>query len=278
MPELPEVETMRRGILPIVGATIESAERTPCKCRPISITPRIDRLNRRLAGQTIAAVERLGKRVVIRTDGEDRLILEPRMAGLVLIDAPPTREHLRFRLRLSGGSVGEVLFWDRRGLGQITLMDRNEYDARLNSGQLGPDALEITIDEFRLRLARTSRPVKVALLDQSILAGVGNLYASELLHQARVSPLRPCEALTRLQCKRIHEAMIDILNAAIHHEGSTLADGTYRNAINGEGSYQNHHRVYDRKDQICPSCQKSRIRRIVQAQRSTFYCPRCQRA
>jgi formamidopyrimidine-DNA glycosylase len=178
---------------------------------------------------------------------------------------------------LSESTIREVLFWDRRGLGQITLLNAHEYRAKLDSGTLGPDALEITIEEFRQRMSRTQRPIKVALLDQAILAGVGNLYASELLHRAGVSPLKTSNSLSRLQFNRVHGAMIETLRAAIDHEGSTLADGTYRNAINGEGGYQNHHLVYDRKGEVCLSCHRAKIVRIVQAQRSTFYCPRCQK-
>ena len=151
MPELPEVETMRRGIQPIVGATIVAAERTPCSKRPIAITPRIDRLQKRIAGQKIDRIDRLGKRVVVVTENEDRLIFEPRMTGLVLISQPPTAEHLRFRLQLKGRKAKELLFWDRRGLGNVCCLSNEEYQQKLLSGKLGPDAMVITSDEFRER-------------------------------------------------------------------------------------------------------------------------------
>ena len=125
-----------------------------------------------------------------------------------------------------------------------------------------------------LELARAGR--KVALLDQAAIAGVGNLYASELLHVAHVHPQRRCDQLTKAQWERIHAAMVDVLEAAIRYEGSTLSDGTYRNALNKAGGYQNEHRVYDKANQPCPICQ-AEIARIIQAQRSTFFCPRCQR-
>lgn len=277
MPELPEVETMRRGVMPIVGATIVVAERAPCPKRPISITPRIDRLSKRLAGKKIAAVERLGKRVVIRTDDDQRLLFEPRMTGLVLIEAPPTVEHLRFRLRLKGRKVKELLFWDRRGLGCIYLLSAKEYDDKVNDGSIGPDAIAISAEEFRSRLCKSRREIKVALLDQSAVAGVGNLYASELLHLASIDPRLRCDRVTGPQWGRMYQAMRDILLAAIESEGSTLSDGTYRNALNDPGSYQNHHQVYDRAGESCPRCRDSKIVRIVQAQRSTFFCKRCQR-
>ena len=120
------------------------------------------------------------------------------------------------------------------------------------------------------------REIKVALLDQRTVAGIGNLYASEILHVAGVHPQQRCDRLTRSQWQLIHQATQEVLSEAIRYEGSTLSDGTYRNALNKSGSYQNHHRVYARTGEPCNSCNAGRIRRIVQAQRSTFYCPQCQ--
>ena len=277
MPELPEVETMRRGILPIVGATIVSAKRTPCAKRPISVKPRVDRLNKRVVGHKIKAIERLGKRVVVRIDNDDRIIFEPRMTGLVLIENPPTKEHLRFQVQLTGCPIKQLLFWDRRGLGNVSLLSPAEYQAKLDSGTLGPDALDVSLEEFRERFNNTRREIKVALLDQSIIAGVGNLYASEILHQAKVDPRARCHRLHQQQWSRILESMTEILELAINYEGSTLSDGTYRNALNQSGEYQNSHLVYDRAGKTCPTCGATEIKRIVQAQRATFFCPSCQK-
>lgn len=268
---------MRRGILAIEGSTIQSVERTPCDKRPIAIKPRIDHVNRRLAGQQIDRIDRLGKRVVVVTGQGDRLIFEPRMTGLVLIADPPTKEHLRVRLRLKQGPVKEVLFWDRRGLGSVTLLSESDYNVRLLSGKLGPDALAVKADDFTDRLKRSGREIKVALLDQSAIAGVGNLYASEILHLAGVHPATRCNRLSRPRYRRVHAAMLEVLHIAIEHEGSTLSDGTYRNALNDPGGYQNQHRVYDRAGQTCPTCGSEVIVRIVQCQRSTFFCKKCQK-
>jgi formamidopyrimidine-DNA glycosylase len=117
----------------------------------------------------------------------------------------------------------------------------------------------------------------VALLDQKLVAGIGNLYASEILHRARIDPQRPAHRLGRAQIARLAAATRFVLEEAIRDEGSTLGDGTYRNALNEAGNYQNAHRVYDRAGERCPSCQRGTVRRIVQAQRSTFYCANCQR-
>lgn len=276
MPELPEVETMRRGVLAIVGATIVNAERTPCSKRPIVIKPRIDRLNKRVQGKTITSVDRLGKRVVIRLNSDDRLIFEPRMTGLVLIADPPTQEHLRFCLQLKKCPVKKVLFWDRRGLGNVTLLSADEYKIKLTDGKLGPDALAISSAEFPKRFKGTQREIKIAMLDQKIVLGIGNLYAAEILHLAGVHPQTRCDQITGKRWQLIYQRMVEVFELAIEYEGSTLSDGTYRNAINGEGSFQNEHRVYDREGQACPKCKNAKIIRIVQAQRATFFCKSCQ--
>jgi formamidopyrimidine-DNA glycosylase len=281
MPELPEVETMRRGILGIVGARIRDVERVPCKCRPIAIWPRIDVFRRRAVGRSVSGVERVGKRVVLRLDSGNAMVIEPRMTGLVLITDPPTREHLRFRCTISGRrkDIGELLYWDRRGLGSVRLFSADEFAAAFGPQKLGPDALSMTAHLFSRQLGNSRRAIKVALLDQRAVAGIGNLYASEILHLASVHPARRCDRITRAQWRAITDATHDVLEAAIRHEGSTLGDGTYRNALNQSGGYQNQHRVYDRAGEPCPRCQNGeRVRRIVQAQRSTFFCAACQRA
>ena len=278
MPELPEVETMRRGVESIVGATITAVDRPACSKRPISIRPSLAALRRRMTGERVAAVERLGKRVVIRLAGGDRLVIEPRMTGLVLLADPPTVEHLRLRITLAGAAAGprSLLFWDRRGLGTLRLAGADEFDRLYGPGRLGPDALALSASGLAERLAASRRAIKVALLDQRALAGVGNLYAAEILHVAGLSPLARCNELTAEDWARVHRAMRQVLNAAIRHEGSTLGDGTYRNALNQRGSYQNHHRVYGRAGKLCGVCRQAEVKRIVQAQRSTFYCPQCQ--
>lgn len=276
MPELPEVETMRRGILGAEGGRIESVTREPCRRRPIQVQPRIDVLGRRARGARLEAVERVGKRIVLRLDNAQRLVIEPRMTGLVLVSDPPTIEHLRLRIELSGCAHRRIWFWDRRGLGTVRLMSDAEAAQRLGPPRLGPDALEIDVPRLRQQLGSSRRAIKVALLDQTKVAGIGNLYASEILHVAEVDPRQRCDRLRPPQWEAIHRATAEVLQEAIRHEGSTLSDGTYRNALNQQGGYQNHHRVYDRSGESCPRCAGT-IVRIVQAQRSTFYCPQCQR-
>jgi formamidopyrimidine-DNA glycosylase len=280
MPELPEVETMRRGILGIVGARIQDVERVACQRKPIAISPRIDHFRRRAVGRKVAAVDRVGKRVVVRLDSGDAIVLEPRMTGLVLVTDPPTVEHLRFRCTFSSSRNGvrELLYWDRRGLGNVRLVSPAEFETAYGRERLGPDALGMTAEMFREQLGTSRRAIKVALLDQRAMAGIGNLYASEILHLAEVHPATRCDRISRAKWTRIADATCQVLESAIRYEGSTLGDGTYRNALNKAGGYQHHHRVYDRAGETCPRCCAGHlIRRIVQAQRSTFFCPKCQR-
>jgi formamidopyrimidine-DNA glycosylase len=278
MPELPEVETMRRGILGIVGSRVDDVERVACRRRPIEIAPRVDRFRRRVVGCTITDVGRVGKRVIVHLDSRDAIVMEPRMTGLVLVADPPTREHLRFRCRLSGNGIREFLYWDRRGLGNVRLFSPEEFQEALGAGKVVPDGLTVTGEMLRERLGRSQRAVKVALLDQRAVAGIGNMYASEILHRTGTHPAKSCRRISRAEWDKIAEVTHDVLSAAIRYEGSTLRNGTYRNALNQPGGYQSQHRVYDKADKPCPRCgSASRVVRIVQAQRATFFCPGCQR-
>jgi len=268
---------MRRGLLGLVGGTIQSIARTRCQRRPIVIEPEIPTLRKHLKGQKLRQIDRLGKRLVLVIDNGYRLVIEPRMTGLVLVTDPPTQEHLRLELAVSGVSVDRLLFWDRRGLGQVHGFTEEAFRAAFENGRLGPDALAVDLAKLKQIFGRTSQPIKVALLDQKKIAGIGNLYASEILHRAKIHPEQASNSIKPRSWKRLHESMILILNDAITYEGSTLNDGTYRNSLNETGQYQNQHRVYAKHDQLCSGCLKSKIERIVQAQRSTFFCPRCQK-
>lgn len=278
MPELPEVETMVRGIRPFVeGRRIVSARKCRCACRPLQTTPSWRSIAGRLRGATVTGVRRIAKRVVLDLSSGEALAIEPRMTGLMLLADPPDRDHLRFEWRFDGNAAFDRLwFWDRRGLGTVRLYRPGGIERHLGPDNLGPDALSMTVSRWTERLGHTKRAVKVALLDQKLVAGIGNLYASEILHVAKIHPERPGDALTRSQLRRLDAAARSVLTEAIEYEGSTLGDETYRNALNRSGRYQTRHRVYGRAGELCLSCQRAQVARLVQAQRSTFYCPRCQ--
>ncbi len=276
MPELPEVETMCRGIAGVIGSRVADVQRPPCDRRPILFSPEVDLFAKRTIGHQITRIGRRGKRVLIYFDDDQVVVIEPRMTGLVLVASPPTDQHLRLRIVLDGGPHEELLFWDRRGLGTVRLLSEGEADDVLGLERIGADALEIGCDELRKRLGASRRAIKVALLDQKSVAGIGNLYAAEILYVAGVDPRVNCDQLSGPQWQRIHRAISIVLDDAILHEGSTLSDGTYRNALNQDGGYQNMHRVYDRAGKPCLRCGNA-IVRIVQAQRSTFFCQACQK-
>lgn len=280
MPELPEVETMVRGIRPFVeGRRIVSFRRLRCAFRSITLEPAAAVIARRCAGHTVIAVRRRAKRIVLELSSGDSFVIEPRMTGLLLVADPPDRQHLRVEWRFDGNRLhNSVAFWDSRGLGTVRLLRPEDAAKVLGNDNLGPDALDMTDVDWCSRCGSTARPIKVALLDQKLVAGIGNLYASEILHHARIHPEQPADRLTRPELKRLAASTHSILEEAIRYEGSTLSDGTYRNALNQSGNYQNAHRVYDRAGELCTTCNRNTIARIVQAQRSTFYCPQCQPA
>ena len=281
MPELPEVETMCRGIAGCVGRRIVAATLPRGRVRPISTTPAPAALARRLAGRTIVGVGRRGKRVVLEVaapgDAARWLVIEPRMTGLMLIADPPSAEHVRLELALAGGGAapGRLLFWDQRGLGTIRLVDARGLERACGGGKLGPDGLRVTADELAERLGRSRRAVKVALLDQRAVAGIGNIYAAEILHRAGLDPRTSCRRLRADDWERLAALTRTVLAEAVRHEGSSIGDELYRTASGVPGRFQKRHRVYGRDGRPCHRC-RTPIERIVQAQRSTFYCPQCQ--
>ena len=287
MPELPEVETMCRGLARVVGGRIVAAEFPRGRVRPLAIRPAPATLGRLLTGRTITAVRRRGKRVVIEVVGAGSaadplwLAIEPRMTGLMLVAEPPSPEHVRLVLELhhgrrGGDRPGRVLFWDRRGLGTITLYDRTGLEAACGPSRLGPDGLAITAADLAARLGRSRRAVKPALLDQRAVAGIGNIYAAEILFRVGIDPQSRCRRLPAEAWERIASATRRVLAEAVRLEGSSIGDETYRTTDNRVGRFQHRHRVYGRADAPCLTCGR-RIVRIVQAQRATFFCPGCQR-
>jgi formamidopyrimidine-DNA glycosylase len=280
MPELPEVETMCRGIAHLAGRRIATARFPRGTVRPIRVEPSARVVAARLAGRTIAGVGRFGKRVAIEFSprgrtGPEWLVIEPRMTGLMLVADPPTVGHVRMEILFEREQAPGLLFWDRRGLGTIRLLDRPGLAAVCGETVLGPDGLTITAQALRDRLGRSRRAVKVALLDQRAVAGIGNIYAAEILHAAGVDPRASCRRLSGECWERIAASARVILADAVRLEGSSIGDETYQTADRRPGRYQGQHRVYGRADQPCGGCGRV-ITRLVQAQRSTFFCGNCQ--
>lgn len=286
MPELPEVETMRRGVARLVGMTISAVAFPRSRVRPLAVAPRPQAVARWLTGGRIVAVERFGKRLALAVSGPESgspgelrwLVIEPRMTGLMLVGQPPTAAHVRMRidlrLRPSAGRQ-RLVFWDQRGLGTIRLLDARGLEEACGSAVLGADGLAITAAALRDRLSRSKRAIKVALLDQRAVAGIGNIYAAEILHRSAIDPRTPCRRIDGETWLRIADTTRRLLAEAVRFEGSSIGDELYRTPDGRLGRFQRRHRVYGRAGEPCTTCGTA-IERIVQAQRSTFFCPCCQ--
>jgi formamidopyrimidine-DNA glycosylase len=279
MPELPEVETMCRGIAGIVGSRIAAVAFPRGRVRPIRVEPGPVAIARRIVGRRVAAVGRRGKRIVIELAAKAApplwLVIEPRMTGLMLVVDPPSEDHVRLVLGLRGGGERRVIFWDRRGLGTVRLVDERGLAAACGDHKLGPDGLVVTAAALAAALGRSRRAVKVALLDQRAVAGIGNIYAAEILFRCGIDPRSACRRLPVDAWERIAAATRRLLAEAVRLEGSSIGDETYRTADNRIGRFQTRHLVYDRAGAACVGCGEPVVR-IVQAQRATFFCPACQ--
>ena len=281
MPELPEVETMCRGLAGIVGRRIGRVEFPRGPVRPLSVTPSCRVIAGRLKGATIAGVIRRGKRVVLeilpRAGDRRWLVIEPRMTGLMLVVDPPSIPHVRMVVELAGAAPpSRFQFWDRRGLGTIRLLDDRGFEAACGSAKLGADGLRVTAAGLIEHLGRSRRAVKAALLDQRAVAGIGNIYAAEILFRASIDPRTPCLRLRHAAWERIAAEARRVLEEAIRLEGSSIGDETYRTADSRPGRAQRRHRVYGRAGLPCLRC-GTPVERIVLAQRATFFCRKCQR-
>ena len=274
MPELPEVETVRRNLeSTVVGRTIEQCRLSGKKLRE-RITPR---LADRIRGRRVASARRHGKYLLIGLDGGLSLISHLGMSGRWLFFAdPPGRvlPHVHARVRFRDGT--ELWFQDPRRFGvlRLAVTERLASDPALRL--LGPDPIATPPTGAGLHaLARGARvAVKNFLLDQRRVAGIGNIYASEILHRAAVDPRRRAGTISQTEWTSIAREVIAVLGEAIARMGTTF--DMYRTLWNEPGTYGDQLLVYDRAGEPCRACGRA-IRRIVQGQRSTFYCPSCQR-
>ncbi len=276
MPELPEVETVRRGLAArIVGRRILAVDvRAPALRLPIP-----DGFADRLAGRRVAGLRRRAKYILFDLDGDEVLVLHLGMSGRVAIhdgDAPSPGRHDHLVFVFEGGL--RVVFNDARRFGLVALIESAALDRHPLFAHLGPEPLAPGFDGARLaaRLAGRRSTIKAALLDQRCVAGVGNIYACEALFRARLSPRRRAGAVQGARARRLAEALRAVLAEAIAAGGSSLRD--YVQTSGELGYFQHRFAVYDRAGEPCPRCGPAApIRRIVQQGRASFYCGRCQR-
>jgi formamidopyrimidine-DNA glycosylase len=326
VPELPEVETIARGLCPVLeGNRILRAD----VWRANVVVGPVHRFTRAVEGRRVERVSRRAKLLRFDLEGGWVWWTSLRMTGMYLIQSasdavprsePRDAEQNRSRGRKIVGSgksrvagriepgrrgsapstrarrapppagppmlppfargrfdleSGDVLYYvDIRTLGKMGVVDRATWESRAR--ELGPEPLgrSFTADELHRRLRRTRRRIKEVLLDQRVIAGVGNIYASEALHRAGIHPRARSDRLTGPAVRELHAAIRAVLREAIASRGTTFL--TYADAEGESGAFAERLRVYDRAAEACPNC-GGPVRRIVQAQRSTYYCPRCQR-
>jgi len=291
MPELPEVETIVRRLAPrLRGRTVVRADvRRPNVVRG---SPR--RLERAVTGATIESVERRGKFLVFRLADGRVWWSHLRMTGQWRVDRPRrghrgrVRESARVAPPLDDSYVRAVFdlddgsrlsFVDVRTLGEMEVVSARQWARR--EGTMGPeplDAAAFTPEVLAERLAESRRPVKEFLLDQSKIAGLGNIYAVEALWRARVSPRRRARHVGPARASRLHRAIVEVLEEAVRKAGTSLGETAldYVDSDGALGEFQDLLAVYGREGEPCRRCGRP-IKRIVQGQRSTYYCPGCQR-
>jgi formamidopyrimidine-DNA glycosylase len=266
MPELPEVETVVRQLSPyLLGRQVVSLE---------ILDPKLEQADREAVnGRTVLAVERRGKQILISLSplaeggGPLWLGIHLRMTGRLICDsssAEQNEKHLRARLVLDRGSL---LFFDLRRFGLFQILHSPE-PAR--SAGLDPLSPQFTLLRLRELIGTSRQEIKPWLLRQDRLAGIGNIYASEILFAARIDPRRAAVSLSAGETSRLHRAIRRILRLAVEHCGTTFSD--FQDSHGRSGSFQHLLAVYGRGGQPCPDCGEP-VKRIVQQQRSTFFCP-----
>jgi formamidopyrimidine-DNA glycosylase len=268
MPELPEVETTVRGLERILkGRRIARIEaRRPDLRRALPVD-----LGQRLTGARITELGRRAKYGLIGTDRGDTLVFHLGMSGKWRVDPTEIEKHDHFIIETDEGR--RVALNDPRRFGSLDLISSNELAGWPTFAALGPEPLEIAPEELRRRLAGRKAPIKLLLLDQRIIAGLGNIYVCEALYRAGIHPKRAGGSISLERLRRLVSAIHDVLAEAIAAGGSTLRDFA---SPDGElGYFSKSFAVYDREGKPC-ACGGT-VRRIVQGGRSTFYCARCQR-
>lgn len=283
MPELPEVETVRRGLLPVMeGRRIARAEVR----RPDLRWPFPERMTERLTGARVTGIGRRSKYLLIGLDTGETLIVHLGMSGRMLVggrilggfhqEAGAPKPHDHVILDMEGGA--RVTFNDARRFGVMDLWPTDDLPNHRLLRALGPEPLEdgFTAETLARAFRGKAASVKAALLDQRIVAGLGNIYVSEALARAGIHPARAAGRIGRARIERLVPAIREVLEEAIEAGGSTLRD--HRRADGELGYFQHSFRAYDQEGRPCrtPGCTGT-IRRIVQAGRSTYYCPHCQR-
>ena len=272
MPELPEVETVRRGLEKLIlGKKIASLDIR----YPKMIKTDLDQFQKELPGQVVKSMGRRGKYLLFYLT-DKVLISHLRMEGKYFYypGQVPERKHAHVFIHFEDG--GTLVYEDVRKFGTMELLAPELLEAYFISKKLGPEPSEQDFDlgSFKLALKKSKKPIKSHLLDQTLVAGLGNIYVDEVLWRAKVHPASPSQSLTRAEATSIHEQTIEVLGQAVEKGGSTIR--TYTNAFGEDGTMQDFHQVYDKTGEACSRC-GAIIEKIQLGGRGTHFCPKCQR-
>ena len=276
MPELPEVETVRRGMEDaILGQRIDHVKINRYDLR----VPVPQDLGQHMTGRSVHSLVRRGKYIILHLDSGHPLIIHLGMSGRVRIYESEgdyeEKKHDHILMRMSNGKT--LAYEDSRRFGMFYVSASNNYETSSPFSGMGPEPLDQWgFEDLILRLKNKKSPIKNALLDQYVVSGLGNIYVCEALHKARISPLRKACDITENEAKNLVPIIQDVLRTAIKAGGSTLKD--YQHTDGSLGYFQHTFTAYDREGDACSNdgCH-GKIERIVQSGRSTFYCPACQK-
>jgi formamidopyrimidine-DNA glycosylase len=267
MPELPEVETIRQELTPyVIGQTIRSVS---LQWDGIVKQPSAEEFVSRVEGRTITGLTRRGKYLFFHLDGDGIIVMHMKMTGSLIVD-PVSDRFTRARIEFDNGSV--LHFWDPRKFGRMWLA-KSERDVL---DKLGPEPLDdgFSADMLADILKGRTAPLKPVLLDQSLIAGIGNMYADESLFEAKLHPERVAGSLSRAEVERLYNAIIKVLQKALVLKGASVRN--YIRPDGGVGTAHDEFNVAHGTGKVCPNC-GSEIRRIVVRGRGTYYCPSCQK-
>ena len=272
MPELPEVETVRRGLEKLIlGKKILNIDIR----YPKMIKTDLHEFQKEMPGQVIQSMGRRGKYLLFYLS-DKVLISHLRMEGKYFYypDQVPERKHAHVLIHFEDGET--LVYEDVRKFGTMELLAPELLEAYFISKKLGPEPTEKDFDlgSFKLALKKSKKPIKSHLLDQTLVAGLGNIYVDEVLWRAKVHPSRTSNSLTAQEARKVHDETINVLGQAVEKGGSTIR--TYTNAFGEDGTMQEFHQVYDKAGQACSSCETI-IEKIQLGGRGTHFCPKCQR-
>jgi formamidopyrimidine-DNA glycosylase len=278
MPELPEVEVIRRDLeKEVVGRKVKAVD--VAGMRSIRRYRQRKQFTGALVGKKFLGVERRGKYLLVKLDGGDVLVIHLGMSGQLRRAAgtkEPVAKHTHVVITFTQG--GQLRFIDPRTFGEMFVTSLDGLEDEVDElAHLGLDPLETALswDHFGDLVAQRHAKLKPALMDQKFIAGIGNIYSDEILHHAGLRWDRMSDELTPEEVRRLYRAVVEVLQEGVKHRGSSLADEQYVDLHGKKGGYQEHHQVYAREGQACYRCRRDVVREKV-GNRSTFYCPYCQ--